>query len=222
VRNDALNPLRILNPTLTLSRSKTWMRFPTPNLSKPSQTNTINHRHLLFRRLNYSQAAELRWGISLLNQGNATLSVALRWTYETIPTARSRCVVSPTLSRVGSRRMTWIHTMTTCWTKETPLCISQASKTAIVSRSSWITCQMIRLSGSGNYTLSTIWDWMTITNALSNTWVMTSSKAWDGWCGSQPTPSISFMPVSIAVTAIHNRNASIPQCTLRTGGGRHM
>jgi len=53
----------------------------------------------------------------------------------------------------------------------------QASKTRIASRSSWLPCQMIRLSGSGNYTLSRISDGMTITNALSNTGVETSSKA---------------------------------------------
>jgi len=29
------------------------------------------------------------------------------------------------------------------------------------------------------------------------------------------------MPLSVALTAIRHRNASIPQCTLRTGGGRH-
>jgi len=80
---------------------------------------------------------------------------------------------------------------------------------------------MIRLSGSGNYTRSRIWDGMTMTNALSNTGVETSSKAWGGWCSSQPTPRISFMPLTVASTAIRHRNAAIPKCTLRTSGGRN-
>jgi hypothetical protein len=29
------------------------------------------------------------------------------------------------------------------------------------------------------------------------------------------------MPRSVTLTAIGHRNASIPKCTLRTGGGRH-
>jgi len=53
-------------------------------------------------------------------------------------------------------------------------------KMGMVSRSSWLACQMIRLSGSGNYILSRLWDGMRITNALSNTGVEISSKAWDG------------------------------------------
>ena len=40
--------------------------------------------------------------------------------------------------------------------KKTPLCVSQASKTAMASRSSCLACLVIWLSGSGNYTLSTI------------------------------------------------------------------
>jgi len=91
----------------------------------------------------------------------------------------------------------------------------------MASRSSWLPCQIIMLSGSGNYTLLRRWDGMMITNALSNTGVETSSTAWDGWCGSQPMPGISFTPLSIALTAIPDRNASILKCTLWTGGGRH-
>jgi len=41
-------------------------------------------------------------------------------------------------------------------TEETPLCVSHTSTTEMVSRSSWLACQMIRLSGSGNYALSRI------------------------------------------------------------------
>jgi len=40
-----------------------------------------------------------------------------------------------------------------------------------------LACQMIRLSGSGNYTLSRRCDGMTITNVQSNTGVETSSNA---------------------------------------------
>jgi len=109
---------------------------------------------------------------------------ALRRTYKTIPTTHLRRMKSTNISSVGSRRRAWRSTMTTCWRKKTPLCVSQASTMGIASRSSWLACQMIRHSGSGNYTLSRIWDGMTITNALSNTGVETSSKAWDGWCGS--------------------------------------
>jgi hypothetical protein len=50
-------------------------------------------------------------------------------------------------------------------------------KMGMVSRCSWLACQMIRLLGSGNYTLLSISDGMTITNGLSNTGVKTSSKA---------------------------------------------
>jgi len=62
---------------------------------------------------------------------------------------------------------------------------------------------------------------MKITNALSNTGVETSSKALDGSCSSQCTRSILFTPLSVALTAICNWNASISKCTLRTGGWRH-
>jgi len=80
---------------------------------------------------------------------------------------------------------------------------------------------MIRLSGSGNYTLWRIWDGITTTNGLSNSGVETSSKARDGWCGSQPMPTISFMPLSITLIAIHHRNPSLLKRTLPPGGGRH-
>jgi len=75
--------------------------------------------------------------------------------------------------------------------------------------------------GSGNYTVSRIWNGMTITNALSNTGVKTSSKAWDGWWGSHRTPSIIFTPYSDALTAIYHRNAPVPKCSMWTCAGRH-
>jgi len=74
--------------------------------------------------------------------------------------------------------------------------------------------------GSGNSTLSRIWHGMTITNTLSNTGVETSAHAWDGWCGSQPTRRISFTPLSVALTAVRHRNASILKSKMRTDGGR--
>jgi len=62
---------------------------------------------------------------------------------------------------------------------------------------------------------------MTTTNARFNTGVETSSKACDVWCGSLPTWSFLFTPLSIALTGICDQNASILKCTLPTGGGRH-
>jgi hypothetical protein len=50
-------------------------------------------------------------------------------------------------------------------------------KKGMASSNSWLACQMIRLSGSGKYTLLRICEGMTITNGLSNTGVKTSSKA---------------------------------------------
>ena len=138
---------------------------------------------------------------------------------ETSPTTHFRCVKNTTLSSVGSRGRVWRRTMTMCRRKQARLCISQPSHMMMVSRRSWLACQMMRPSGSGNHTLPRISDGMTITNAPSNTGVETSSKPWDGWCGSQPMPSISHTPHSIALTAIQHRNASIPTSTLQTGGG---
>jgi len=219
-RPDLLNPLSVMNSTLTTTLSKTWTRFPTWNTLKSSPTRGLNHRHLC-RRQTYTPAPEFRWSITLLSHWNAMLRAALRETYKTIPTTRLQRVKSTNISSVELKRRAWIRTMTTCWRKKTLLCVSEASKTGMASRSSWLACQMIRVSVSGNYTLSRIRDGMTINNGLSNTGVETSSTAWDGWCSSQPTPRISFSPLSGALTVIHLRNAFIPKCTLRTGGGRH-
>jgi len=163
---------------------------------------------------------ELHWVITLLSHRNATLRVSLRRTYRILPTTRLRGVNSTNTSSVGSRSMVWRRTMTMCWRKKTPLCFSQASKTAMASRSWWLSCQMIWHSGSGNYRLSRIRNRITFTNALSNIGVETSSKASDGWCGSDHRQSILFTPLSVAFTAIHHRNASVLKCTLRTGCGR--
>jgi len=156
-----------------------------------------------------------------LNNRNATLMVRLRRTYKTIPTTHLRRLKSTSISSVGTRTRAWSRTMMMCWRKKTQLCVSQASKTEIGSRSSWLPCWMIRLLGCGTYTLWRIWDRRTITNAPSNTGVETSSKAWDGWGGSQPTQSISHMHLSVALAAIRHRNASILKCTLWTADGTY-
>jgi len=54
--------------------------------------------------------------------------------------------------------------MTMCGRKEIILFIFQASKTGMAFGRSSLACQMISLSGSGNYTLPRIKDGMTVTN----------------------------------------------------------
>jgi len=218
---DAFNPLSVVNWMLSKIQFKTWTQFPTSNMLTTSQTRRFNLRHLLCRGRKYTLVPALGWSITLPSHGNATLRVTLRGTYNTIPTTHLQHVKSTNLSSVGSRRNAWRRTMTMCWRRETLLCVSKASKTEMACRSWWVACQIIRLSGSGNYTLSRIWDGMTITNAQSNTGVEILSKACDGWCGSQLMPRISATALSIALTAIGHQNTSIPKCTLRTGGGRH-
>jgi len=154
--------------------------FPYLNTLKTSPTRSLNHHHLC-RGRKYTPAPAFRWSMTLPSHWNTNLRVALRRTYRSIPTTHSRRVKSTNISSVGSRRRVWRRTITTCWRKKTPLWVSQTSNTGMVSRSSWLACQMIRLSGSGNYILSRIWDGMTITKALSNTGVETSSKAFYGW-----------------------------------------
>ena len=122
---------------------------------------------------------------------------------------------------VGSRTRGSKSSMTACWSKNTTLHVFQPSKTAMVSRCWLLACQMFRLSGSSNYTLSRTSDGMTITNDPSNIRVKTLSKAWDGWCGSQPLLGIRFMPLSIALTASCHHSICIPKCTLLTGGDRY-
>jgi len=218
-RPDALNPLSVVNPMLTKIQLKTSTCVPTSNTLKRSQTRSLNHRHLLCRGRTYSPAPALRWSITLLSHGNATLRVALGHTYKTTPTTCFQRVKSINISSVGSGRRALKGTMTTCRRNKTPLCISQASTMGMASKSSWLPCQVIRVLECGNYTLLRIWAGMTTTNALSNTGVETSSKAWDGWFGSQPMPSIVFTPISIALTAIRHRTGSLPHahCGLVVG-----
>jgi len=206
---------------VTKIQSNTWMGFHNSNTSKKLQSRSDNHCHLLCCGRNHTPVPVLRWVIASLSHGKPMRRVSLRWTYKTIPTIRFQCMKRRNIPSVGSRSRAWRHTMTTCWMKKTPLGISQASKTAMECGSSWVACQMIRLSGSGKYTLSRIWNGMTITNALSNSVVEKSFKARYGWCGSQRTPRMLCRPHSVALTVICHRNTSIPKCALRTGGRRH-
>jgi len=103
-RPDALNPLSVVNSTLRMTQSKTWTRFTTSNTLKTSQTRSLNHRHLLYHRREYTPAPVLRGAIALLSHGNAIVRVFLRRTYKTIPTTRLRRVKSTNISSVGSRR----------------------------------------------------------------------------------------------------------------------
>jgi len=201
--------------------SNTWTQFFTSNLLKTSLTRSLNHCHLLWRGWKCALVPALRWAISLRSHGNAIVRVGFRQTYTTILTTCLQCMESTNISSVRSRTRAGRPTMTTCWFVNTLFFVSQVSTTEMVSGSSWLQCHILRLSGSGNYTLWRRWDGMTITNTLSNTQVETSSEVWDGWCGSQPMPSISFTPLSVALTVIPLWNTSIPICTLRTCRGRH-
>jgi len=152
----------------------------------------------------------------LLSHGNAMLRVSLKPIYKSIPSTHVPCMERANICSLGSRRREWRCTMTTCWRNKSVRCFSQLSNMGIVSRTSRQACEMITLSGCGNYTLLRIWDGMTYTNALPDTGVDTSSEATDGWCGSQPMPSISFTPLSIAVTVIYLRNTPMMKCPLQT------
>jgi len=109
----------------------------------------------------------------------------------------------------------------TCCRKNSQLCVPQASIMEMASRSSWLACQMIRHSGSGNYKLSRISDGMTVTKVLSHTGVKISPIELNRWCGSKPALCIWLMPLRVALTVICHRNAKTPKCTLWTGGGNH-
>jgi len=85
---NALNTLSITNSTLTMIQSRTWTLFPTSNMVEPSQTWSLNHRHLLCRGQKHSPAPAVRWLITLLSHGNATLRVALGRNCRTIHTTR--------------------------------------------------------------------------------------------------------------------------------------
>jgi len=111
---DALNPLSVVNSTVTKIQLKTGTRFPTSNKLKTSQTRSLNHSHLRCRGWKHTQAPALNWVITLLSHGNTMLRVALRQTYRTIPATLSRRAKSPNLFSVGSSRTVWRRTMTMC------------------------------------------------------------------------------------------------------------
>jgi len=220
-RHNTLNPLSVVNSTLTKIQSRTWMGFPTSNTSNTLQTWSLNHHHHhLCHGRKHTLVLALNWVITLLSILEHNAQSALRRTYKTISTTRLRHVRCTNRSTVESRRRIRKRTMRMCWRKKTPLCVSQASKMGIVSINLWLACQMISIMGSGNDTLSRVWDGMTVTHAPSITGYETSSKARESWTGSQPTQSIWFMLLSGVWTAMRHRNASIPWCTLWTGGGR--
>jgi len=87
-RPDALNPLSVVNSTLTMIQLRTWADFHTSNMLKPSQTRSLNHPNLFCRVRKHTWVPVIRWVITLLRHGNATLRVSLRGTYRTIPTTR--------------------------------------------------------------------------------------------------------------------------------------
>ena len=76
-RPDALNPLSVVNSTLTMIQLKSWMHFPTSNTLKTSQNRSLNHCDLLCHGKRYTPAPALRRLITLLSLGNATLRVSL-------------------------------------------------------------------------------------------------------------------------------------------------
>jgi len=216
-----VNPLSIMNSMLSMIQLMTWTHFSTSTMMESLQTSSPNHRQLVFPRRNHTPAPVLRWAITFLRHGNVTLRVTFKHIYKTIPSTHLRHMMSKNISHVGSRRRAWRHTMTACWREKTPLSISQVSTTGMASRGQWLTCHMVRPLGCQNYTLSRIWDGMTITNTPLNSGAQTLSKAWDGWCGSQPMPSFSLMPLSVDLTAKCHRYTSIPHCTLQADGWRH-
>jgi len=220
-RPDTLNLPSVMSSTLGKMQSSHGTHFPTSNRFKSRQARNLNHLHLLWPGPNHTPPLSLRCVIASQCNLTATLRVALRQTYNRIPTDYVWRMKKTNIRSVESRRRVWWRTMATCWRQKTPLRLSRSFETGMPSRSLQQACQMIGLSGSWNYTLSMIWAGMSINNALSNTGVETSSKAWDARCGTQPMPSISFMPFGFASTAIRHRNSSIPQCSLQTGGGRN-
>jgi len=64
---DALNPLSVVNSTATKIQSKTWTCFPTSNTLKTSQTQSLNHCHLLCCRGKHTPVLGV-----VLHRGNDT------------------------------------------------------------------------------------------------------------------------------------------------------
>jgi hypothetical protein len=172
--------------------SKTETLVATSNLLKISQIRSLDHRDLLCRGQTHTLAPVLHWAMTLLSHGNAMLMVALRQNCRSIPTTCLWGVKSTNISGVESRKSVWRHTMRMFARKITQICVSEASKMRIASRSLWLAWQMIQLSGSGNYTLSRIAEAMTITHTPSYTWLQISLNELDAWWCRQPTPSFKI------------------------------
>ena len=77
-----LNPLSIVNSTLTKIQLETWKSLPTSNTLKSSQTQSLNQRHVLCCGRKHTPALALHWEITSLSHGNVTLRVALGRTYK--------------------------------------------------------------------------------------------------------------------------------------------
>jgi len=137
--------LKLTHLCLHCTSSQTLLAVPsnqntfcwcTWNPLKMLQTLSINHCHLLCHGQKHTPATVLRWAITLLSHGDMMLMVALQPTYKTLRTTCFRCMKSTNRSSIGSRSKEWIHTITSHWSTQTPLCFPQASKTELASRSS--------------------------------------------------------------------------------------
>jgi len=218
---DALTPLSLMNSMLQKIQLTTWMCLPTLKTLKTLHTHWFNHHHILFWTEKHTPVAAFCWAFRSLSHWNTTFRVTLNPTYNTIHTTELQYVNSTNINSLGSRGRERRNTTSMWWRKKILLCMSKPSEMGMASSRYWLACVIMRLSGSGNYTLSTIWDWMTITNALSDTWVETCSNVYDGWYGSQPIPTISYTHLNSALIPIRHRIVSIPTCALWTGGGKH-
>jgi len=77
----ALSLLIILNWTLTMNQSNTWTSFPTSNTLKTSDTQSLNHCHLLCCGRRCTLALLPHTVVPLLSHGNAMLRGGLGQTY---------------------------------------------------------------------------------------------------------------------------------------------
>jgi hypothetical protein len=151
MRPNAFNPLCIVNTTLRMIQWKTRTHFPLSNTLESSQTHSLIYRHLLRRKLKYTPAPALPRLTAMPSAGNSTLRVAMRLTHKSISTTRLRRMESTNIFSVESRRNAGRRILTMCGRKTTPLCVSQASKMGMASKSLWLACPIIGLLGSGKY-----------------------------------------------------------------------
>jgi len=59
--------------------------FPYLEQVETSHSQSLKHHHILCNGRKYISVPALHWSITLLSWGNATLTVAFKWTYKTIP-----------------------------------------------------------------------------------------------------------------------------------------